>query len=163
MNKLTLLIAGWLVFAAGAAGAEVSAQGTVAKRGPDAAVLRDPLMEKDSLHNLEVARHYFKLKKAYKAAIARCEEIIAGNPTFSKIDEVLYLAGVSSSRLADNQGKQAANLPAEKLREDARNYLSRLVDEFPESQFHDDAEVALRALGGAKEKPAPEKTEKAQQ
>src|SRR5437588_12965579 len=76
-----------------------------AKQGPD--VVRDPDMEKDSLHNLDVARQYFKLKKAYKASLARCEEIIAGNPTFSKIDEVLLIAGQSSLRLSENKGKQA--------------------------------------------------------
>ena len=36
-----------------------------AKTGPDAATIRDADLEKDSLHNLEVARHYFKQKKAY--------------------------------------------------------------------------------------------------
>src|SRR5437764_12697179 len=78
------------------------AQGN-AKQGPD--VLRDADLEKDSLHNLEVARHYFKLKKAYIAALQRCEEIIAGNPNFDKIDEVLYIAGESMLRTADN-GRQ---------------------------------------------------------
>jgi sugar phosphate isomerase/epimerase len=76
-----------------------------AKQGPE--VVRDPDMEKDSLHNLEVARQYFKLRKAYKASLARCEEIIAGNPTFSKIDEVLFIAGESSLRLSENKGKQS--------------------------------------------------------
>ena len=55
-----------------------------AKTGPDPSTVRDVELEKDSLHNLEVARHYFKLKKAYLAAIKRCEEIDAGNPTFSR-------------------------------------------------------------------------------
>ena len=68
----------------------VCAQGG-AKQGP--AVNRDADLEKDSLHNLEVARHYFKLKKAYVAALQRCEEIIAANQAFSKIDEVLFMAG----------------------------------------------------------------------
>src|SRR5262249_33938182 len=85
----------------------VNAQGTV-KNGPDPATVRDPELEKDSLHNLEVARMYFKLRKAYVAALKRCEEIIAGNPTFAKIDEVLYIAGQSSLLLADSKGKQAA-------------------------------------------------------
>src|SRR2546423_15313500 len=80
------------------------AQGGGAKQGP--AVLRDPDMEKDSLHNLEVARQYFKLRKAYVAALQRCEEVLAGNPAFSKIDEVLYIAGTSSLNLADAKGKQ---------------------------------------------------------
>ena len=113
-------------------------------------VVRDPEQEKESKHNLEVARHYFKLKKAYRAAIARCEETIAGDPVFSRLDEVLYIAGMSSLRLSENRGKQAPNMTPDKLREDARDYLSRLVNEFPESKFRGEAENELRALGGAK-------------
>src|SRR5438876_8078229 len=81
-----------------------------AKTGPDPSTIRDADLEKDSLHNLEVARHYFKLKKAYVAALERCEEIIAGNPAFSKIDEVLFMAGESSLNLADGRGKQKSSL-----------------------------------------------------
>src|SRR3989442_15105848 len=81
------------------------AQGNV-KSGPDPATIRDPELEKDSLHNLEVARHYFKLKKAYLAALKRCEEIDAGNPNFARMDEVLYIAGESSLKLAESGGKQ---------------------------------------------------------
>src|SRR5215831_20195111 len=83
----------------------IYAQGSV-KTGPDPSTIRDPDLEKDSLHNLEVARNYFKLKKAYVASLKRCEEIIAGNPTFSKIEEVLLMAGQSSIWLADGKGKQ---------------------------------------------------------
>jgi outer membrane protein assembly factor BamD (BamD/ComL family) len=107
-------------------------------------------LEKDSLHNLEVARHYFKLKKAYVAAIKRCEEVIAGNPGFAQMDEVLFIAGESSLRLADNRGKQAPNLPADKLRDDAREYLSRLVQQYPQSVFTKQVESDLRSLGGPK-------------
>lgn len=121
-----------------------------AKSGPDASIVRDPELEKDSLHNLEVARHYFKLKHAYIAAIKRCEEIIAGNPNFSRIDEVLYIAGESSLRLSENRGKQAPNLPADKLRDDARDYLSRLVQQYPQSSFSKLVEDDLRAVGGPK-------------
>jgi outer membrane protein assembly factor BamD (BamD/ComL family) len=130
------------------------AQGN-AGRGPDQTVVRDPEMEKDSMHNLEVAQQYFKLKKAYLAALKRCEEIIAGNPTFSRIDEVLYIAGVSSLRLAEGKGKQK-QLPAEitpdKLRADAREYLSQILYNYPDSKFRKDAEKELRAVGGAKPK-----------
>lgn len=122
------------------------AQSTAAKTGPDASTVRDPEMEKDSLHNLVVARQYFKLKKAYVAALSRCEEIIAGNPNFSRIDEVLYIAGMSSLRLAQKQGKQTSKLPPDKLRDDARQYLSRLAQDFPESEFRASAEKELRAL-----------------
>jgi hypothetical protein len=117
-----------------------------AKQGPD--VVRDPDMEKDSLHNLEVARQYFTLRKAYKASLARCEEIIAGNPTFSKIDEVLFIAGQSSLRLSENKGKQSVKTATDKLREDARGYLSMLVNNYPDSRFKDEAAEALKPLGG---------------
>ena len=83
-------------------------------------VVRDPDMEKDSLHNLEVARQYFKLRKAYKASLARCEEIIAGNPTFSKIDEVLLIAGESSLRLSENKGNNKFLLQSLKSKSGAR-------------------------------------------
>lgn len=122
-------------------------QGAI-KQGPDASTVRDPELEKDSYHNLEVARHYFKTRKAYLAAIARCEEIIAGNPGFSRIDEVLYIAGESSLRLADNKGKQTAKTSPVNLRKDAREYLSRLIKEFPESSFREQAQGDLRTLGG---------------
>ncbi len=124
------------------------AQGA-AKTGPDPATLRDEDLEKDSLHNLEVARHYFKLKKAYVAAIKRCEEIDAGNPNFAKMDEVLFIAGESSLRLAENRGKQKTKeKPSEQLRQDARVYLSRLASGYPNSPFLKQAEDDLKALGG---------------
>jgi hypothetical protein len=121
------------------------AQGT-AKTGPDASTVRDPEMEKDSLKNLEAARLYFKLRKAYVASLARCEEIIAGNPTFSRIDEVLYIAGASSLRLSQKLGKQVSKTPPDKLLEDAREYLSRLAKEFPESEFRAAADKELRTI-----------------
>lgn len=129
------------------------AQGGV-KTGPDPSTIRDPDLEKDSLHNLEVARHYFKLKKAYVAAIKRCEEIDAGNPTFAKMDEVLFIAGESSLRLAENRGKQKTkDKTPEQLREDARVYLSRLVADYPNSAFYKQAQTDLQPLGGAIPKP----------
>src|SRR6185436_18634463 len=85
----------------------VCAQGG-AKQPPQ--IQRDAELEKDSLHNLEVARHYFKTRKAYVAALIRCEEIMAANPAFSRIDEVLFMAGESSLHLAEGKGKQEASL-----------------------------------------------------
>ncbi|MFN2492697.1 MAG: hypothetical protein ABR501_07435 [Pyrinomonadaceae bacterium] len=129
------------------------AQGT-AKTGPDPSTIRDAELEKDSLHNLEVARHYFKLKKAYVAAIKRCEEIDAGNPNFAKMDEVLFIAGESSLRLAENRGKQKPkDKTPEQLREDARVYLSRLVAGYPNSSFLKQAQSDLQTLGGPIPKP----------
>src|SRR5215813_7053975 len=111
-----------------------SAQGGV-KQGPP--IPRDADLEKDSLHNLEVARHYFKTRKAYVAALQRCEEILAANPAFSKIDEVLFMAGESSLHLAEGKGKQEPSLyvihdgdtkrtlTADQFRDLARDYLSQ--------------------------------------
>ena len=131
-----------------------------ATQGPE--VSRDPEMEKESLHNLEVARLSFKLRKAYVGSLNRCEEIIAGNPTFAKIDEVLYLAGKSSMNLSEGKGKQASNLyvihegekkitlSSEEFRQKARDYLSQLVSQYPQSSFRSQAEDDLKMLGGAK-------------
>ena len=144
-----------------------------AKQGPD--VVRDPDMEKEALHNLEVARQYFKLRKAYVGALERCEEVLAGNPTFSKIDEILYIAGSSSLNLADSKGKQKPDqyvireaekktvLTSQEFREKARDYLSQLVNNYPQSSFRDEALSDLKSLGGAKPKQSngpPETTAK---
>jgi Outer membrane lipoprotein len=128
------------------------------KSGPDPSTLRDPDLEKDSYHNLEVAKNYFKLKKAYVAALKRCEEIIAGNPNFAKIDEVLLMAGQSSLWLADKKGKQSPDLyvsfdggekrtlTSQQFREMGRDYLKKLVADYPNSQYAKQAQEELRAL-----------------
>src|SRR5258705_4447136 len=85
------------------------AQGGV-RSGPDPSTIRDAELEKDSLHNLEVARNYFNLKKAYVAALKRCEEIIAGNPNFARIDEVMVIAGKSARLLDDSRGQPKAEM-----------------------------------------------------
>jgi len=155
MKKRLLILAAFL-FVFGFT-APARAQGT--KQGPD--VVRDADMEADSLHNLEVAWQYFKLRKAYVAALQRCEEIIAGNPTFSKIDKVLYIAGKSNLYLSEGKGKQKANLykraganpqsvnlTSEEFRAEARAYFSQLVESFPDSKFKDEALDDLKSLGG---------------
>jgi outer membrane protein assembly factor BamD (BamD/ComL family) len=133
------------------------AQGGV-KSGQDPATLRDPDLERDSQHNLEVAKNYFRLKKAYVAALKRCEEIIAGNPNFEKIDEVLLMAGQSSIWLSQNKGKQKPDqyvtfdggekktLTPEQFREMGVDYLNKLIKHHPESQFAKQAREELRAL-----------------
>jgi len=152
MKKSLLLL---VLFAAlGLYAATASAQANI-KSGPDPTTLRDPELEKDSLHNLEVARHYFKLKKAYVAALKRCEEIDAGNPNFAKLDEVLFIAGESYFRLSENKGKQTyKGKTPEELRTEARVYLSRLASDYPQSPFRTQAEDDLQALGGPLPKTA---------
>lgn len=145
-----LLIAATLFVAAPA----TRAQGV--RSGPDQSTLRDPDLEKDSLHNLEVAKNYFKLKKAYVAALKRCEEIIAGNPNFARIEEVLLMAGQSSLWLAENKGKQRPEqyvtfdgggkrtLSSEEFREMGREYLSKLIKDYPDGDFAKQARETLR-------------------
>jgi len=159
MKKLVLTIVA--VASLFCASSIVSGQGGV-KQGPQ--IARDADLEKDSLHNLEVARHYFKLRKAYVAALQRCEEIIAANPAFSRIDEVLFMAGESSLHLAEGKGKQEASLyvihegdtkrtlTPDQFRDLARDYLSQLVNGYPNSTYRSQAEESLRSLGGAKPK-----------
>lgn len=117
----------------------------------------EQIMEADANHNLNVAWQYYKRKKAYKAVLMRTDETIAAFPTFDKIDEVLYLAGMSSYYLSIGKGSQKidlAKLPVEdreryatpRLREDAKAYLTQLVDEYPNSKYRDDAEKALRRM-----------------
>jgi len=132
------------------------------RSGQDPALIRDPDLERDSQHNLEVARNYFKLKKAYVAALKRCEEILAGNPNFARIEEVLLMAGQSSLWLADKKGKQNPDLyvsfdggekrtlTSEQFREMGRGYLTRLINEYPESPFSKQAKEELRLLDAPK-------------
>ena len=144
MKKYLLIFATFIVAVLVSSPAS-SAQG-VART--DRSVVPDAELEKDSLHNLTVARHYFKLKKAYVAALKRCEEIDSANPNFTKMDEVLYIAGMSSLRLADSKGKQKSAKTPDELRLDARVYLSRLVSGYANSSFAKEAEGELKALGG---------------
>jgi hypothetical protein len=128
------------------------------RTGPDPSTLRDPDLERDSLHNLEVARNYFKLKKAYVAALKRCEEIIAGNPNFAKIEEVLLMAGQSSLWLAEKRGKQSPDLyvtfdggekrtlTSQQFREMGRDYLNKLINDYPDGPYAKQAREELRAL-----------------
>ncbi|HKZ03227.1 MAG TPA: hypothetical protein VJ180_13365 [Pyrinomonadaceae bacterium] len=155
------LMLGCLIFLLLLSAPQAQAQGGV-KAGPDPATIRDPDLERDSLHNLEVARNYFKLKKAYVAALKRCEEIIAGNPNFARIEEVLLIAGESSLSLAAGKGKQAPSLyvtydsrgkrtlTPEEFREMGREYLTRLINDYPQSRFRQQAEEVLNALGEPK-------------
>jgi outer membrane protein assembly factor BamD (BamD/ComL family) len=134
--------------------------GTVAA-GPDPSTVRDVDSEKSAKHELEVARHYFNNKKAYYAAFMRCQELVEGYPEFYRIDEALYIAGMSSLYISEGKGKQsppkstpekAQEFSPETMRLAARDYLSRLVNDFPKSSFHKEATEALARLGDVKPK-----------
>ena len=125
------------------------------QRNIDRAIDRDPILEQDAKHNLDVAWQAFRLKKAYKGVLMRFEETFAAYPEFSKMDEFLYLAGMSSYYLSENKGKQKVNLKSEKekdkfapakLREDAVAYFAMLLEKYPHSQYRDEAEDTLKIL-----------------
>lgn len=130
------------------ASAVAQAQGTA--KGPEPTLVRDKLLEQEALHNLEVARQYFKLKKAYRASLSRCEETIVAYPDFTRYDEVLYIAGMSSYYLSVGQGKQkpTPTQTPDKMKANAIEYLSQLVNDFPDSPFKDEALRTLQPLGG---------------
>jgi outer membrane protein assembly factor BamD (BamD/ComL family) len=163
--KKSFMFAVLLITAVLVSAPAVVAQGNV-KSGPEPTTVRDSELEKDSLHNLEVARNYFNLKKAYVAALRRLEEVVASNPTFSKMDEVLFLAGESSKFLAENKGKQSASQyvtlddngtkrspTPEEFKEMARGFLIRVVNDFPQSKYHKQAQMDLEMLGEPAAKP----------
>ena len=130
-----------------------------AQRNIDPAIDRDPLLETDAKHNLDVAWQAFKpLKKAYKQVLLRFDETFVAYPEFSKMDEFLYLAGMSSHYLSANKGRQKIDLKAEKdkerfapakLKEDAVAYLSMLVEKYPDSKYREDAQKTLEKLKAA--------------
>ena len=129
---------------------------SLAQRNIDPAIDRDPLLETDAKHNLDVAWQAFKpLKKAYKQVLLRFEETFAAYPEFSKMDEFLYLAGMSSYYLSENKGRQKIDLKTEKdrekftpekLRENAVAYLSMLVEKYPNSKYREEAQKTLATL-----------------
>lgn len=125
----------------------------IAQRNIEPKIDTDPVLEADAKHNLDVAKQYFLLKKAYKAVLMRFEETYAAYPAFSKMDEFLYYAGMSSYYLSQNKGKQKIDSKTEgdlaryspkRLREDAQAYLAQLVEKYPESKFRADAEKTLK-------------------
>jgi outer membrane protein assembly factor BamD (BamD/ComL family) len=127
----------------------------IAQRNIEPAIDRDPVRELDAKHNLDVAWQAFRLKKAYKGVLMRFEETFAAYPEFSKMDEFLYIAGMSSFYLSENKGKQKVDLKSNKekdkfapakLKEDAVAYLSMLVEKHPQSQYKDEAEKTLTEL-----------------
>jgi outer membrane protein assembly factor BamD (BamD/ComL family) len=130
----------------------------LAQRNVTPAIDRDPVLEKDAKHNLDVAWQAFTpLKRAYKQVLSRFEETYAAYPDFSKMDEFLYLAGMSSYYLSKNEGKQKVNLDLpkekekfapEKLREDAEAYLAKMLELNPQSKYKDEAEKTIAELKG---------------
>jgi len=131
-----------------------------AQKNVTPAIDRDPILEQDAKHNLDVAWQAFgPARKAYKQVLMRFEETFAAYPDFSKMDEFLYLAGMSSYYLSENKGKQKVDLKSEKekdkysperLKENAVAYLAMVVDKYHDSKYRPDAEATLKLLKESK-------------
>lgn len=113
-------------------------------RGP-VAPKRDPLLEKESAHHLDVAWQYYKKKpsksdpeaatRVNKAIADRLNEIIDTNPGFSKMDEVNYLLGEVYTRLND--------------KDKAIHYLGLVIKDSPDSKYFQEAKKRLEELQSA--------------
>jgi outer membrane protein assembly factor BamD len=90
------------------------------------------------LHELDIARFYMENRQAYKAGESRLRDIINNYPFFSYYDEALYRLGVS--------------LIEQEQPEEATEYFSRLVRDYPNSEFTKRGKEYLEKLG----KPIPE-------
>ncbi len=92
------------------------------------------------LHELDVARFYINTRQAYKAGESRLRDIINQYPFFSYYDESLYLLGVS--------------LIEQEQPEEAAEYFTKLVRDFPNSEFSKPGRNYLEKLGKALPTPA---------
>ncbi len=113
-----------------------------AGRGPLAAP-RDPELERQSAHSLEVARYYFYKRKPpkndkvgnerlNKAVEDRLLEILDLNPTFGQADGVYFLLGEVYLRSGEP--------------EKASEQFNRVVKEFPDSQYLADTKKRIAEL-----------------
>ena|SRR5712692_6438533 len=93
---------------------------------------RDAALEIAAKHNLEVARWNLTKRKAYEGARDRLQEIIDTYPDFSRMDEVDFLMGELHLKL----GKS----------EKATEYYSKLLKDYPESEFAKKARTRLDEL-----------------
>src|SRR5262249_14791352 len=108
-------------------------------RGPITAP-RDPELEKQSSHNLQVAKYYFYKRKPdkndkdgwnhlNKAVESRLQEIIDTNPTFARMDDVFFMLGEVYNRMGDsdkaveNWTKAVKETSDEKIKSEAQKRL----------------------------------------
>ena len=94
------------------------------------------------MHELKVARFYFKQRQAYKAAASRSKEILDKYPGFSRSDEALFLLGISMFEQEDT--------------EEAVNYFQRLAKYYPNSEYYEDTVAYLKQLDAEVPEAAPE-------
>ncbi|HLG13623.1 MAG TPA: tetratricopeptide repeat protein [Blastocatellia bacterium] len=124
-NRMAGLALALAVMCASPAAAQGPARGPVVPA-------RDPVMELEAKHNLEVAKFSLTKRKAYQGARDRLQEIIDTYPDFSRMDEVVYLLGEVHLKL----GKP----------EVAADYFEKLLKVYPDSEFAKKAREQLKKL-----------------
>ncbi|MGE0882555.1 MAG: outer membrane protein assembly factor BamD [Blastocatellales bacterium] len=100
------------------------------------------------LYEMSIAKFYINNRQAYKAGESRLRDIISNYPLFSYYDETLYLLGVS--------------LVEQEQPEEASEFFTRLVRDYPNSEFASKGKEYLEKLGKpipapANDNPAPER------
>jgi tetratricopeptide (TPR) repeat protein len=100
------------------------------------------------LHELDIARFYIDNRQAYKAGEGRLRDIIKNYPFFSYYDESLFRMGVV--------------LIEQEQPEEASEYFTRLVRDYPNSEFSKRGKEYLEKLGKSiptpsNDNPAPER------
>lgn len=100
------------------------------------------------LYEITIAKFYMNNRQAYKASENRLRDIINNYSQFSYFDESLYLLGVS--------------LVEQEQPEEAAEYFTRLVRDYPNSEFSVKGRDYLEKLGKpipkpANDNPAPER------
>jgi outer membrane protein assembly factor BamD len=91
-----------------------------------------------AMHELKVARFNFELRQAIAGTQMRTEEILNKYPNFSRFDEALWLHAQAMAIQEDT--------------ETAGNDLTRLITNFPKSEYVEEAKKMLTKFG----KPVPE-------
>ncbi|HEU4390854.1 MAG TPA: outer membrane protein assembly factor BamD [Blastocatellia bacterium] len=91
-----------------------------------------------AMHELKVARFYYTIRSAALATQLRTEEILNKYPNFSRFDEALFL---HARAMADQEDTETA-----------AQDLTRLVRNYPHSEYREKAEAMLKNW----QKPVPE-------
>ncbi len=107
-------------------------------RREDVNALMNEVQEILAMHELKVAKFYYEIRQTATAAQMRTEEILKKYPNFSRFDEALWL---HARAMADQEDTESASQD-----------LSRLIINYPHSEFRPKAEALLKQWG----KPVPE-------
>lgn len=107
-------------------------------RKQEAEQLMTQVQEVLAMHELKVARFNYVLRRAAQGAQLRTEEILNKYPNFSRLDETLW---IHAQAMIDQEDTDTASRD-----------LTRLVTNYPHSEFRQKAEALLKGWG----KPVPE-------